>query len=362
MYSSETILWIGVIVLIYVSFYHWLLIQHTSLRRRIKFDTVIRTHFVCEEDGVEKPRLPFLSQVQWNSCFEDAFLQKVHKKWNRSASLNSTIYMELDGRLGNNMYQAIGIFIIAKTLNVNLVVSSKYRINQIFPYFPVKVLYNKTLNNLTSLKIVTPLLKVLLRKKGHIMTTEDLVNELIEKLPLGDVFVKHFLQSTSLYHRKCRLNITHSFTFNSAIRKKAEDFLHSIRKTSCDAFIGIHVRRGDQKVYYANRTFFTASYIKQAMVYFTQRTKKPIFVISSSKDIRSWISQHINETGVHLTSAENSAEEDMAILTLCNNSIVTVGTFGFWAGYLTKGLTIQYSENGHYDPKLHVNYLSNSAY
>lgn len=33
-------------------------------------------------------------------------------------------------------------------------------------------------------------------------------------------------------------------------------------------------------------------------------------------------------------------EEDMSLLAQCNHSIITVGTYGFWAGYLSAGITL----------------------
>ena len=51
-----------------------------------------------------------------------------------------------------------------------------------------------------------------------------------------------------------------------------------------------------------------------------------------------------NSTGnfVAVFSERHGTEEDLAILSLCNHTIMTVGTFGWWAGYLSGGITIYY--------------------
>jgi len=38
---------------------------------------------------------------------------------------------------------------------------------------------------------------------------------------------------------------------------------------------------------------------------------------------------------------------DMAILTMCQHTIITVGTFGWWAAWLTNGTTVYYKDWPH---------------
>jgi len=41
-------------------------------------------------------------------------------------------------------------------------------------------------------------------------------------------------------------------------------------------------------------------------------------------------------------SQGNTDEQDLAILSQCNHTIMTVGTYGWWAGYLAGGITVYY--------------------
>ena len=39
-----------------------------------------------------------------------------------------------------------------------------------------------------------------------------------------------------------------------------------------------------------------------------------------------------------------SSERDLALMSYCNHTIMTVGTFGWWAGYLAGGITVYYKD------------------
>lgn len=52
-------------------------------------------------------------------------------------------------------------------------------------------------------------------------------------------------------------------------------------------------------------------------------------------------------------SEDHGTEEDLAILSACNHTIMTVGTFGWWAGYLAGGITVYYRSFPPEDSELH---------
>ena len=56
------------------------------------------------------------------------------------------------------------------------------------------------------------------------------------------------------------------------------------------------------------------------------------FIVAS--DDKIWCQKFLAKDDVIVTSIENSAELDFAVLKNCNHSIISVGTFGFWTGYL----------------------------
>jgi galactoside 2-L-fucosyltransferase 1/2 len=56
-------------------------------------------------------------------------------------------------------------------------------------------------------------------------------------------------------------------------------------------------------------------------------------------------------------SVGNSASADLAILSSCNHSVVTAGSFGWWAAWLANGYTVYY---GNYPPFDRVNLTSHA--
>ena len=68
------------------------------------------------------------------------------------------------------------------------------------------------------------------------------------------------------------------------------------------------------------------------MNYFREKYSNVTFIVAS--DDKIWCQKFLAKDDVIVTSIQNSAELDFAILKNCNHSIISVGTFGFWTGYL----------------------------
>ena len=111
--------------------------------------------------------------------------------------------------------------------------------------------------------------------------------------------------------------------------------------------VGVHVRRGDFIRWPNSWIGYTAAdehYLRRAMNIFTQRFLRVQFVVTSD-DIR-WCQKHIksNSSGVNITfSVGHSAGEDLALLASCDHTVMTTGTFSWWAAWLANGITIYYA-------------------
>jgi len=148
----------------------------------------------------------------------------------------------------------------------------------------------------------------------------------------------------------------------------------SVFRLSADAiYIGVHIRRSDM-VIDSKYTVADVGYFRRA-VHFMMRTfslHQLVFVVCS--DDLYWskynfpaavsrVMSHVtvandngnpsNDTTIKASAANFSrafvvfserheAEEDLAILSSCNHTIMTVGTYGWWGGYLAGGITIYY--------------------
>uniref|UniRef100_A0A8C2S584 L-Fucosyltransferase n=1 Tax=Capra hircus TaxID=9925 RepID=A0A8C2S584_CAPHI len=110
-------------------------------------------------------------------------------------------------------------------------------------------------------------------------------------------------------------------------------------------FVGVHVRRGDYlqvMPLHWKGVVGDRAYLQQAMDWFRARHKAPIFVVTSNG--MEWCRENIDTSRGDVIFAgdgqEGAPHKDFALLTQCNHTIMTIGTFGFWAAYLAGGDTV----------------------
>jgi galactoside 2-L-fucosyltransferase 1/2 len=76
------------------------------------------------------------------------------------------------------------------------------------------------------------------------------------------------------------------------------------------------------------------------MGYFKKKYTNVLFVVGSN-DI-DWSKKSLaSERNVYY-SIGNSPAEDIALLSLANHTIMSVGTFGWWIGWMARGTSIYY--------------------
>lgn len=167
------------------------------------------------------------------------------------------------------------------------------------------------------------------------------------------VLVSGYLQSWR-YFVAVEKQIRREFTFKKSLKSGADEFL---RKSSVDLdksravrFIGVHIRRKDMLDSYNIKRGFTVAnkvYIVNATDY--TRNSFPddnlIYVVCS--DDVDWAEKNFPPLNsrfnrVVFCPRNRTAAEDLALLVACNHTIMTVGTYGWWAGFLAGGKTIYY--------------------
>ncbi|XP_075394023.1 galactoside 2-alpha-L-fucosyltransferase SEC1-like [Tenrec ecaudatus] len=152
--------------------------------------------------------------------------------------------------------------------------------------------------------------------------------------------------SWTFYHH-LRADILREFSLHEHLSRRTQRFLGRLaaRRPRPATFIGVHVRRGDYvrvmprvwKGVLADR-----GYLQRALDWFRARHHAPVFVVTS--DDMAWCHGNIDSSQGDVVFAgsgrQGSPARDMALLTQCNHTVITVGTFGFWAAYLAGGDTI----------------------
>lgn len=155
------------------------------------------------------------------------------------------------------------------------------------------------------------------------------------------MLVGYFCSWTFFHH--IREEILREFTFYKHVKEEARRSLSRLsayRRTP--TFVGVHVRRGDyvKKMAKSYRGVVAdRPFLENAIGYFRARYGEPVFVVVS--DDMQWCRQNVDTSRGDVYFAgqgiQTSPEKDFSLLAHCNHTIITIGTFGFWAAYLAGG-------------------------
>jgi len=124
--------------------------------------------------------------------------------------------------------------------------------------------------------------------------------------------------------------IRNQLRFKKTILDKARHFIKTKIISTVLNLVGIHIRRGD---FLGLRPISSDKFIFDAMNYFRRKYDSVKFIIVSDDKLycRKVFGKR-NDT--FITPYSFTPGDDMALLTLCNHVVITVGTYGWWAGFL----------------------------
>lgn len=193
-------------------------------------------------------------------------------------------------------------------------------------------------------------------------------------LPPGNISIDGYIQSWK-YFRFMENEIRKEFTLNHNARTRAvHQFTSYVGEYVQDGrpVIGIHVRRGDVLRPEARKLGFShapKSYIDNAMKYMLQKYPTAVFLVAS--DDVQWCKENVIPPKLSdifdgqesLQKLQDSSKakalqdkvpvvfsnaydmwSDFTVLSLCNHSIITVGTFGWWSAWLANGDVVYYKD------------------
>jgi len=172
-------------------------------------------------------------------------------------------------------------------------------------------------------------------------------DERLTRLPARNVSLWGYLQSYK-YFQKVEDQLRIDLTFKRSVLEEARRWLteQTPKKWRGLTFVSvlIHVRRTDHITPMMQRYGWpipTMDYFRQSMSYFTSCLERVLFVVLS--DDIEWCRTHIRATDI-VYSSGHSPVVDLAIASLCDHAIITVGSFGWWAAWFANGITI--TQNG----------------
>ena len=123
--------------------------------------------------------------------------------------------------------------------------------------------------------------------------------------------------------------------------------------------VGIHTRRGDHLALGYLR-FSPPKYFQKAKKYFQKIYNDPVFVVATND--RDWAEQNFTDENTFIISHTKNPVEDMAILAGCNGVIMSLGTFGWWGGWLCGGPVIYYKNEIDMNHKVNKGKIKNEDY
>lgn len=155
--------------------------------------------------------------------------------------------------------------------------------------------------------------------------------------------VGNFLQSWKYFHNVSS-DIRGQLKFRDHIQTKADStikgFLKKYNTTRENVtVIGIHVRRGDMVNHGFGYQVATKEYFEKAVALFNNYSS-PLFVVCTN-DL-AWSKANIPKSNKLEFVSGNSPEVDMAVMASCDHVITSVGSYGWWAGWLSNGTVTYY--------------------
>lgn len=247
------------------------------------------------------------------------------------------------GGLGNLMFMYASLYGIAKNKKMILVLEKKDHINTVFPNLDVL-----KLNNTSSVCGVN--VQVVGEKRPCAYDIET-----ISFNRRRNSQHRSYLQSWK-YFEKFESAIRKQFGFTKEVQTQAQSIINKYTSSYIKQkgisenlqTIGIHLRRGDYlKDYNIKYGYQTVNkeYMEKALKYYRTKFKNCLFLVFTghSKDAVKWRAENINGSDVIHVEA-NSRNVDMCALSKCNHTIITVGSFGWWAAWLNNGNTVYFKD------------------
>ena len=253
---------------------------------------------------------------------------------NKSARWTRRLAADTDGGLGSRMFMFASLYGIALWNYMLPIMPDDSYLSSVFPYLEIET---------TDAHAPPELIPVFHERHAHRYDHRSSRLNYHQNIRLEGRY-----QSWKYFdHAKDKLK--QQFVFSPSIDREANSFMTKAKEKFADpwqnvVFVSIHVRRGDLLEKHNKHLGYNvapASYIQNAMEHFLSKYQNVIFIVSS--DDRRWTMGHITSGGLGVMhSLQGPASLDLAILSKCNHSILTVGAFGWWGAWLAGGETVYY--------------------
>ena len=231
------------------------------------------------------------------------------------------VSVRLDGRLGNNMFQVASAMGLAHLHQAQLCVDqgpAKTELNRIFarelpPDCPPFVWFAEE------------------EERGYATHQSFSIRK--------NTRVGHYLQSWKYFDsEELERWVREQFRFNPRILRQARRIVGEKSRHT----VGIHVRRGDHVEKYDYLKFPPDEYYENI---FKLYPRSRMIIVSDNIE---WCTHYSvfqkHSDRISFLNTATTPAVDMAVLSLCDAVVLSVGTFGWWGGYLSGGEVV-YTED-----------------
>jgi len=167
------------------------------------------------------------------------------------------------------------------------------------------------------------------------------------------------------------------FTFRRHVTAAVDKFIQSAIKDNYGpnmhrrdvVLIGVHVRVGDMTLdsnVEHGYSIASRGYLTAAVEWFQWRFPQDQLLFILATDDRKWCRDNFPYKSsakfpvVH--TVPGSDIQDLGILAACNHSVITVGSFGWWAAWLSDGITVYYHNFPRFNSSLAHEYALDDYY
>ncbi|ELU14346.1 hypothetical protein CAPTEDRAFT_46127, partial [Capitella teleta] len=170
-----------------------------------------------------------------------------------------------------------------------------------------------------------------------------------------DIELRGFFQSWR-YFLNIREQILREFTFHSDIQIEAQELLQNLIYQTVDSLtsvedltlVGIHIRRGDLLEPHNVEKGYTVApreYLLKGIRYFEEKFNPETLVFVVTSDDMVWVRANLRQQkALMVFSVLHEDVQDLALMSHCHHVITTVGTFSWWAGFLSKGSVLYFKD------------------
>ena len=255
------------------------------------------------------------------------------------------IYLEMHGRLGNQMFQYAlcrKLQSLGKEVKLDL---SFYRTKQILRRFELYDVFRVPFETASKREIyhlkgytsnasrLERVVTTRLHRETHVYSEDLDAGFQSAVLEMDDVYLSGYWQN-ELYFKDIRKKILEDFRFSEMLTKQYPELLQEMWSENS---VSIHIRRGDYLDPVNSRLYSgicTIDYYQRSIQYMQENLQNPKFYFFT--DDPQWVKQNLYKDG--MTIVEHQKEDpdyvDMFLMSQCKAHIIANSTFSWWGAWL----------------------------